>query len=225
MPGISIEGRWRSIAAALLCAVLVCGCASGRAAQRRDPGTLVALVRTDAGTLNPLYAQTVQDSIYQGLVFDALTNIDVNYAPVPWLATSWRHSADGLRWWVDLRRGVTWSDGAPFTSKDVVFSYRTMLDPAVAFNGAGDLEYIAGVWAEGPYRVRFRLKHPSARFVDGALANVMLPEHVLGAIPGNRQRYSSLGEHPIGTGPYVLVGMRSSRARVFIVGVPITAVS
>ncbi|MGP6189791.1 MAG: ABC transporter substrate-binding protein [Vulcanimicrobiaceae bacterium] len=188
----------------------------GSAAQRHGPNTLVALVRTDAGTMNPLYTETVQDEIYQGLVFDTLTNIDAKYAPTPWLATAWSHSTDGLRWKVALRRGVAWSDGAPFTSKDVVFSFKTMLDPAVAYNGAGDLEYIKSVTADGPYRVAFVLKHPSARFVDGALASLMLPEHLLGKIPANRQRFSQLGEHPVGTGPYLLERWQHDSQAVFV---------
>lgn len=204
------------LAAALLCATVLASCSSGAAAQRRDPGTVVGLVRTDAGTLNPLYAETVQDEIYQGLVFDGLTNIDANYAPVPWLATSWSHSPDGLFWSVDLRHGVAWSDGAPFTSQDVVFSFKTMLDPEVAYNGAGDLEYIKSVSAAGPYRVTFALKHPSARFVDGALASMMLPEHLLGSTPPNRQRFSALGEHPVGTGPYMLERWQHDSEAVFV---------
>ena len=216
MPPKTDESWFCRLTEVVLCATLLAGCSSGGGAQQRDSETVVALVRTDAGTMNPLDAETVQDEIYQGLVFDALTNIDANYAPIPWLATSWSHSPDGLRWTIELRRGVNWSDGAPFTSKDVVFSFKTMLDPEVAFNGAGDLEYIKSVSAAGPYRVAFTLKHPSARFVGGALANTMLPEHLLGKIPPNRQRYSPLDEHPVGTGPYLLERWQHDSQAVFV---------
>ena len=40
----------------------------------------------------------------------------------PWLAESWTTSPDGLRYTIKLRPGVTFADGAPFTSDDVVFS-------------------------------------------------------------------------------------------------------
>jgi peptide/nickel transport system substrate-binding protein len=216
MPRVAFK-RWLCRAAgAVLCAALLGGCGAGGAERRRDPNTLVALFRADGATMNPLYGQTVQDAIYQGLIFDGLTNIDANYAPVPWLATSWSHSPDGLRWTVELRRGVTWSDGQPFTSTDVVFSYKTMLDPNVAFNGAGDIAYIESVTAEGPHRVGFVLKHPSARFVDGALASPMLPAHLLAKIPPDRQRFSSLGEHPVGTGPYLLERWQHDSQVVFV---------
>ena len=42
----------------------------------------------------------------------------------PWLAERWESSADGLTHTLHLRPGLTWSDGTPFTSADVLFSLR-----------------------------------------------------------------------------------------------------
>ena len=42
-----------------------------------------------------------------------------------------RRSDDGRTFTLTLRKGVTFSDGAPFTSADVVFSFRVLYDPAV----------------------------------------------------------------------------------------------
>lgn len=201
------------LALALLAAA---GCSARAASQRPDPSTLVVLERTDGASMNPLYSQTVQDSEYVGLVFDGLTTIGPDYAPRPWLGTSFAHTPDGLHWTVDLQRGVTWSDGQPFTSKDVVFSYKMMIDPKVAFNGAGDLEAIKNVVALGPDRVRFDLSHETARVLDDLLAQPLIPEHVLGKIPPERQRFSSLGEHPIGTGPYMLQSWQHDSEVVFV---------
>ncbi len=181
------------------------GCAAGSASTSVNAGTLVDLERADGATMNPLYAQTVQDgTVYATLLYDGLSRLGPDLAFHPDLAVSWRHSADGLHWDVDLRRGVRWSDGAPFTSKDVVFTYRIMRDPKTAFIGAGDLDYVMSVVADGPYRVHFTLAHASAKFVDAVLGEYMLPAHVLGAVPADRQAYTTFGEHPIGTGPYML---------------------
>src|SRR5262245_43626358 len=46
----------------------------------------------------------------------------------PWLAESWSASPDGLRYTIKLRPGVTFADGAPFTSDDVVFSLAAAYD-------------------------------------------------------------------------------------------------
>jgi peptide/nickel transport system substrate-binding protein len=49
----------------------------------------------------------------------------------PWLAESWTASDDGVTYTVRLREGVTFSDGQPFTSADVLFSFRAAYDPAL----------------------------------------------------------------------------------------------
>jgi peptide/nickel transport system substrate-binding protein len=167
--------------------------------------------------MNPMYAQTVQDGvIYAQLLFESLSYVGADYLPHPRLATSWTHSADGLHWTVDLRHDVRWSDGVPFTSKDVVWNYRTFLDPKVGFLDIGSVKYIKRIVADGPYRVHFDLAHPSAVFVLSALGESLLPEHILGKIAPDRQRFSSFGEHPVGTGPYMLQRWQHDSETVFV---------
>jgi peptide/nickel transport system substrate-binding protein len=50
----------------------------------------------------------------------------------PWLAEGWTASGDGLTHTITLKPGIVFSDGVPFTSADVLFSFRAALDPAVA---------------------------------------------------------------------------------------------
>ena len=167
--------------------------------------------------MNPLFAETVQDgTIYSQLLFDSLSYVGADYLPHPRLATSWRHTPDGLHWTVFLRRGVRWSDGVPFTAKDVVFTYRIMRDPATAFVDFGSVKYITRVVEEAPDRVRFDLSSPSATFTLYALGEDMLPEHVLGRVPADRQHFTNFGEHPVGTGPYMLQRWQHDSEVVFV---------
>ena len=46
----------------------------------------------------------------------------------PWLAESWTVSPDGLTYTLRLRPDVTFSDGAPFTSADVLFAFHAVYD-------------------------------------------------------------------------------------------------
>jgi peptide/nickel transport system substrate-binding protein len=194
------------------------GCAS-RSDAARDPDTIISLTRTDGATMNPLFAQTVEDGlVYAQLLYESLTYIGADYLPHPRLATAWRHTPDGLVWTVDLRHGVRWSDGRPLTSKDVVFTYDAIMDPKTAALAASDFTYVKRVTAEGPYRVRFELTHPSAVFtlnVLGVEASI-LPEHILGTIPHERLRTSDFGEHPIGSGPYELKRWLHDSETVFV---------
>ncbi|MHB8141257.1 MAG: ABC transporter substrate-binding protein, partial [Vulcanimicrobiaceae bacterium] len=143
-----------AIATMLLSCVLLSACAMPSVA-RRDPGTLVVLEASDANTMNPLFANNEPSFLYYGLVLDSLANVGPNFTMIPWLATSWSSTPDRLHWTVQLRHGVRWSDGAPFTSKDVVWTWHAMLDPKTGYPYAGQFNYIKNVRALGPYAVRF----------------------------------------------------------------------
>lgn len=193
------------------------GCAASAASPQHDPNTVVELERSDGATMNPMFAETQYDaSIYGQLLFESLSYIGPDYQVHPRLAVSWSHSRDGLHWTVDLRHGVRWSDGVPFTSKDVVFSYRTFLNPKTGYLDIGSIKYIKQVTADGPYRVHFDLQYPSAVFTLEALGENLIPEHVLGKIAPEQQRFSSFGEHPVGTGPYMLQSWQHDSELVFV---------
>jgi peptide/nickel transport system substrate-binding protein len=178
------------------------GCAAS--AKTRDPNTLIILERGDGDTLNPLFSSNAYASLYQSLIFDGLTMFGDDFTIVPDLATSWKSTPDRLHWTVELRRGVRWSDGAPFTSKDVVYTWQAMLDPKTGFFYRGQFTYIKSVTAEGPYRVRFDLQTKNALFITEGLGSAILPEHILGKVPHSQLRMTNFGEHPIGSGPYTL---------------------
>ena len=96
-------------------------------------GTLVASLRSEPGIYNRYV-----DASAQGDLLDLLTNgrlVRVNRATddlEPWLAESWTQSPDDRTFTLKLRRGVAFSDGVPFTSADVLFSFRALYDPVVA---------------------------------------------------------------------------------------------
>ena len=176
-------------------------------AENVRPDTMVEVTRVDGATMDPLFATSSEDGqVYSQLLFESLSYIGADYLPHPRLATSWTHSPDGKTWTVDLRRNVHWSDGQPFTAADVVFTYNALIDPKTAAVNAGDFNYIKHVEAEGRYRVRFDLAYPSAVFTVTALGfeASILPQHAFAGIPHERMRTADFGEHPIGTGPYML---------------------
>lgn len=180
---------------------MLCGC---EATAARDPNTLVVLEAADASTLNPLFGTDASSALAQSFIFEGLTAIGDDFQPIPWLATSWTSTPDHLRWTVELRHGVRWSDGAPFTARDVAFTWKIQLDPATGFPYRGQFDYIKSVRAEGEERVVFELSHPNALFELEGLGTSILPEHILGKVPPREQRFSSFAEHPVGTGPFLL---------------------
>jgi peptide/nickel transport system substrate-binding protein len=83
----------------------------------------------------------------------------------PDLAVSWKTAKDGSRIVFQLRHGVRFPDGSPFTSQDVVSSFTKMLDPALHSPVADTFKTDRGtvkVHADGPYTVTAEFPAPTA---------------------------------------------------------------
>lgn len=81
-------------------------------------------------------------------IFSHLVTYNVEYTEIiPDLAESWSISDDSLTWTFNLRKGVTWHDGSPFTAEDVIFSIELCVDPNTTCWQAGPLAVIAGAQA------------------------------------------------------------------------------
>ncbi|MBV8367277.1 MAG: peptide ABC transporter substrate-binding protein [Candidatus Eremiobacteraeota bacterium] len=177
------------------------------------PGTLRYADIEEPISMNPLLRLTAVGTDMDMFIFSFLFNLDDKMRLVPELATvvpSYANggiSKDGLTLTYHLRRGVKWQDGAPFTSRDVVFTTHAILSPdnnLVARNG---WDRIASVDAPDGYTVRFHLKKIYAPalttyFCESGLYPV-LPAHLL-------EKYANLNQvpfnaNPVGTGPFKFV--------------------
>lgn len=104
-------------------------------------------------TLDPQRSEFEQDIAVEHLLFRGLFTFDVTANPVPALAAevptreNGGVSSDGLTYTIALRPGQTFSDGAPLTARDVVYSIQRLLDPALASPYTGFFYDIAGAQA------------------------------------------------------------------------------
>lgn len=109
---------------------------------------------------------------------------------VPHLAKSWEVNADSTRWTFHLRRGVKWSDGAPFTARDILFWWRHEQNCAQLVGEVLNILKVNGktgdvlVDTNEPYRVVFVFPEPNGMFLTrlatgGAQWLVHTPEHYL----------------------------------------------
>lgn len=74
-------------------------------------------------------------------LFSGLVDFGIQSEIVPDVAERWEIQEDGRRYVFYLRDDVFWSDGAPLTAHDFVFTYRRALDPATQARVAGQLLY------------------------------------------------------------------------------------
>ena len=95
-------------------------------------GSLTATIRTEPPTFNRFVSNQAATDAVTRLTHASLTRLNRATGEYePWLAEKWVASPDGRVLTFTLRDGVTFSDGVPFTSADVVFSFRALYDPAI----------------------------------------------------------------------------------------------
>lgn len=180
--------------------------ATPRTAVPDGSNKYVITIATTAGPLprnfNPFLATSVAsiDSIVS-FIYEPLVqwNPFKPQKPTPWLATSW-HWADGDKALTfNLRKGVTWSDGVPFTSTDVVSTF-DMLKKYPAINGDGIS--FQSVTAQGKYQVTFHFAQPAySQFYAVSGLVYIVPAHIWSKV-GKPVDYTDAD--PVGTGPYLL---------------------
>jgi peptide/nickel transport system substrate-binding protein len=152
----------------------------------------------EPSTLIPILASDSASHSVAGLIYNGLIKYDKNLNIIGDLAENWSISGDGLTITFHLRRGVHWHDGQLFTSRDVLYTYRTMIDPKTPTPYAEDFLQVRSVTAPAPYTVRVTYGKPFAPALASWGINIM-PAHLL---EGKEITKSNLARKPIGTGPY-----------------------
>ncbi len=114
-----------------------------------------------------------------GIMYSGLYTINNKLAPVPQLASALPDvSADGLTWTVKLRSGVTWTDGSPFTSADVKFSFDLARSANCPFSAyCGDFQkYLKDIATPDPQTVVLTLAGKFAPFLATDLSFPVIPQ-------------------------------------------------
>jgi peptide/nickel transport system substrate-binding protein len=95
-------------------------------------GQLVASLRSEPRSFNRLVAREVPVDLYAALTGNRLIRVNRATQEVePALAERWTESDDHLTYTLTLRDDVKWSDGTPFTSADVLFTFQAIYDARV----------------------------------------------------------------------------------------------
>ncbi|MES3002569.1 MAG: ABC transporter substrate-binding protein [Pseudomonadota bacterium] len=103
------------LSAALAAVLGTCAIGAGAATLRvANQGDALSL---DPHSLNESLQITVNENVYE-----SLTTRGKTYKIEPQLATAWKQTSPTV-WHFDLRKGVQFHDGTPFTADDVIFSY------------------------------------------------------------------------------------------------------
>lgn len=106
---------------------------SGASDRPARGGSLVASMRSEPAGYNRYVEPSAPADVLSLITHARLVRVNRATDELePALAESWTQSDDGLTFTLKLREGVRFSDGAPFTSADVLFTARVLYDPQVA---------------------------------------------------------------------------------------------
>ncbi len=190
----------------LLSSVAVTNAGSNAEMRELPPrygGTIIIGILTDVTHLNPAISTSYYIDTVSGQIYNSLMEYDYKtLEPVPELAKSWDISEDGLTYTFHLEEDVYWTDGEPFTSEDVKFTFENITIP---YHPRGAATF-GGIEFEAPDEHTFvmKLKNSYAPLINYfTLWYVgIMPKHLYEGtdILNNPHNW----EDPVGTGPFML---------------------
>src|SRR5690606_18366573 len=155
-------------------------------------------------TLDPAQINQVLQFQIASNVLSGLTHITPDLVAEGDLAVDWRVSDDGLEWTFNLREGVTWHNGDPFTADDVVFTYNRSKDPAQSIHSA-NLVNVLDVVKVDDLTVTLILERPQAsllvKTLERASGRAMTIVNSRAIESMGLEQY---GLTPVGTGPFMV---------------------
>jgi peptide/nickel transport system substrate-binding protein len=199
--------------------------ASGVAAQpkaatfnptKRGGGGQLKVLWWQAPTLlNPHFATGTKDQDGSRVFYEPLAGHDPDGNLIPALAATIPTldngglGKDGT--WViwQLKKGVQWHDGKPFTADDLVFNWEYAADPATNASTIGAYRDIDRVEKLNEHSVKVVFKQPTPYWYEAFCQNrLVVPKHLFEAFKGAKSREAPANLKPVGTGPYKFVDFR-----------------
>lgn len=167
---------------------------------RAASDTLIVALFPEPSTLNSVVQNWFPNQIVTANIFDGLLEYGEAHAPQPSVAESWSVSEDGLTIQFNLRSGVKWHDGTPFTAADVKFS---ILEAWKKYHSRGRLTFAPVQDVETPddRTAILKLSKPSPVLLDSlsGAESPLLPRHLF---EGKDFLTHPNNLNPIGTGPF-----------------------
>jgi peptide/nickel transport system substrate-binding protein len=183
----------------MLSLILIVALVTGCAAQAPDPGAVTIAIEQPPLNFDPRIATDVTSQRLFMLMFSALVKKNSQSSVDPDLALRW-DIPDPQTYIFHLRRDARFHDGRPVGAKDVVYTFRSILDGTVRTAKLGTYRIIESVTAPDDYTVVFKLKEPFSPFLFN------LTRGGIGIIPdGAGADFATNPKGPIGSGEFAFV--------------------
>lgn len=172
-------------------------------------GSLVEGVLGSPRFVNPLLALSDADRDLSMLTHAGLMGVGEDGELVPVLAQSYEISEDGRTYTFILRDNITFHNGLPVTSEDVVFTVEKAQDPGLK---SPELANWSNIRAEAidARTVRFTLPNAYAPFLEDATLGI-IPARLYKGLSNEEFPFSPLMQEPVGAGPFKVSRVHRSR--------------
>jgi peptide/nickel transport system substrate-binding protein len=197
------------LAAGLLALTLSTVASASTASNRNhSSGSSSVTISNEQGTtwacgFNPFNASVLSEGLVFGQIYEELVYVNSlkSGATTPWLASAYTWSNGNKTLTFTIRSGVKWSDGTPFTAKDVVFTF-DLIKKFKALDLNSDWSVLSSVVQKGSNQVVFNFKTAAVPyFFYIADQTPIVPEHIWASI---KNPVTYLNAKPVGTGAYIM---------------------
>ncbi len=157
-------------------------------------------ISANPSRINPILSTDSASSEIAGWIFNSLITYDKDAHIKTSLAKDYKFLNDTTLVF-HLRRDVKWSDGEPFTAKDVIFTYKTIMSPTIFTPYSSSFTHIKNVVMIDNYTIKVIYKYPYFKALETWMMEI-IPWHILK--DEKNLMTSGFNQSPIGTGPYIL---------------------
>jgi len=170
--------------------------------SKSDPNTLVMIIESSPTNLDPRVGIDAQSERIDNLIFDDLLSRGDDLNVAPGLAERWE-IPDPLTYIFHLHRGVRFHDGRPLTSRDVKWTFDSLLEGKIRSTKTANYRFVDHIDAPDEFTVVFHMKEADAPLLWN------LSDGAMGIVPYGSGDEMTL--HPIGSGPFKFVSAETDR--------------
>lgn len=198
----------------------------GKAKEKIKETIVYTLTASPSGVFNPTISNTVSDDSVNDVVYESLFKFDKNLNLVPAIAESYDVSQDGKEVTFKLKDNLKWSDGAPLTMDDVIFTFYSLASSDYTGPKFGNIEKVLGAkeYQKGKNKaikgiekldnnkIKFTFEESFAPAVSKIGTQPIIPKHIWEKYPINTWKdQKDVMANAIGAGPFKIVEFKPSQ--------------